>query len=81
MARKQQQRNDIFCVVRADGCALNNGMRHAALKQQLHCNRGTVFSTQAMPRCKQNSEELVCEELVGELVELSWVSGVSEWVS
>jgi hypothetical protein len=39
-----------------------------------------VFSTRSMPRCcKQNSEKLVSDELVGEVVELSeWVSGVSE---
>jgi hypothetical protein len=24
-ARKQQQRNDVFCAVRADGCARNSG--------------------------------------------------------
>jgi hypothetical protein len=36
----------------ADGCARNNGIRHAVAKQQLHCNRGMVFSMLSMPpRC------------------------------
>jgi hypothetical protein len=50
MARKQQQRNGAFCAVGADGCARKNGIRHATPKQQLHCNRGTVFSTRSGSR-------------------------------
>jgi hypothetical protein len=50
-ARKQQQRNGIFCAVRADNCARNNGIRHAIAKQQLHRKIGTVFSTRSVTRC------------------------------
>jgi hypothetical protein len=42
-AARKQQRNGILCVVRADGCARNNGKSHAISKQQFRCNRGTVF--------------------------------------
>jgi hypothetical protein len=35
----------------ANGCAGNSGMHHAVAKQQLHCNRGMVFSTWSVPRC------------------------------
>jgi hypothetical protein len=58
MAHKQQ--HNFFCAVRANGCACSNKISHATIKQQLHCKRGTVFSTRSMPTCyKQNSEELV----------------------
>jgi hypothetical protein len=51
MVRKQQQGDRVLRVVRADGCERNNGIRHATAKQQLHCKRGTVFSTWSVPRC------------------------------
>jgi hypothetical protein len=55
-ARKQQQRNDVFCAVRADVCARSNGIRHAIAKQLLHYKRGTVFSARSLQRCyEQNS--------------------------
>jgi hypothetical protein len=60
MARKQDK-NGVFCTVRADGCARNNCIFHATVKQQFH-NRVTVFSTRSVPRCyvyKQDSEEIV----------------------
>jgi hypothetical protein len=50
-AARKQQRNCVFSAVRAGDCACNNGIRHVIAKQQLHCNRGTVFSTRSMPRC------------------------------
>jgi hypothetical protein len=40
-----------FCTIRADGCAYNNGIRHAIAKQKLYINRGTVFSTRSVPKC------------------------------
>jgi hypothetical protein len=43
--------NGVFCAVRADGCVRNNGIRHAITKQQLHINRGEVFSTRSVPIC------------------------------
>jgi hypothetical protein len=46
----KQQRNGVFCAVRADGCARNSGISHAIAKQKLHNNRGTVFSVRSMPR-------------------------------
>jgi hypothetical protein len=49
-AGKQQQSNGVFNAVSADDCARNNEKLHATAKQQLHCNRGTVFSTRSMPR-------------------------------
>jgi hypothetical protein len=54
-ARKQQQMNYVFCAVLADGRTRNSGIRHAIAKQQLRCNRRTVFYTRSMQRCyKQN---------------------------
>jgi hypothetical protein len=41
MARKQQHKNGVFCAVRAD----DGKQRWNTAKQQLHCNRGTVFPT------------------------------------
>jgi hypothetical protein len=35
-AHKQQQRNGVFCAVRADGRARNIRIRHSIAKQQLH---------------------------------------------
>jgi hypothetical protein len=67
MTLKQQQRNGVFCLARADVCARSNGKRQATAKQQLHCNRNGVFYT-------------VLAELLssGQLVGRKSVSGVSE---
>jgi hypothetical protein len=66
MARKDQQRNGVFCAVRDDGYACSNVIRHATAKQQLHCTRGMMFSTRAVPRWYKQG---------------SYWSGVSWWVS
>jgi hypothetical protein len=43
MARKQQQRNNVLCAVRAYGCARSSGICHATAKQKFRCNRNGVF--------------------------------------
>lgn len=43
-----KQRKSVFCTVSANGCAHNKGIPHALRKQQVHCNRGMVFSTGSM---------------------------------
>jgi hypothetical protein len=42
MAHKQQQRSGVFCAVRADGWAQNNGIRH------LTAGDKPIFSTERM---------------------------------
>jgi hypothetical protein len=53
---ESQQRNGVFCAVRGDGCARNNWIRHSTAKQQLHCNRGPVFSARSMSKCYKQDQ-------------------------
>jgi hypothetical protein len=46
----KQQKNSVFCAARVYGCSRNNGVCHATVKKQLHCNRGTVFPTRSVPK-------------------------------
>jgi hypothetical protein len=55
-APKQQERNGVFCLIRADGCARNNGIRLAIVKQQFHCNRGTVFYIRSVTKCYKQDQ-------------------------
>jgi hypothetical protein len=64
MARKQQQRNGVFRAVSTDGCARENGIRHATAKQPLHGNRGTVFSMRSVLRCYKHDSEWGVSQLV-----------------
>jgi hypothetical protein len=65
VACKQQQRNGVFCAVRADACTHNNRICHDITKRQLHCNRGIVFSMQSVPRCyKQDQLAVAVRELL-----------------
>jgi hypothetical protein len=78
VACKQQQRNSVFCAVRADGCTHNNKVCHAIAKQQLHCNRRMVFSTQSVPKCyKQGQLVVAVRELLwfGRCELLLWEAG------
>jgi hypothetical protein len=40
MARKQQQISGVFCAVRSDSCARNNGIRHATARQRFQLDIG-----------------------------------------
>jgi hypothetical protein len=51
MDHKQQQRNGVFCAVCANGFTHNIGIHNDTAKQQLHCNRETVFSVWSVLRC------------------------------
>jgi hypothetical protein len=60
----------VFCAVRADYCACNNGISCHRV-QQLHCNRGTVFSTRSVPICyEQDQFAVAVRELLGSVVEM-----------
>jgi hypothetical protein len=58
IGRKQQGRDDVSCVVHADGCTHNVGMCHATAKHQLHRNSRTVFSMRPILRCYTQSQLL-----------------------
>jgi hypothetical protein len=68
MAHKQQQKNGVFCAVRADGYARNNRIYHTIAKQQLcsYYNRGTVF---LRGPCLDVVSRTVSEERVGSVSE------------
>jgi hypothetical protein len=46
-----KNRGMVFSAVCTDGWACNNGIRCAIAKQQLHCNRGPVFSKWSLLIC------------------------------
>jgi hypothetical protein len=44
--RPVNNRRMMFCVqFMLDSCTCNNGICHAIIKQELHCNRRVAFST------------------------------------
>jgi hypothetical protein len=54
-----------FYTVRANGSSCNSGIHQAITKQQLHCNRGTVFYMQSVLKCyKQDQLAVAVSESV-----------------
>lgn len=49
-------RNGILCAVRADGRDRNSGISNVIAQQQLHCNRGAVFSPLPIPKCHKQDK-------------------------